>query len=501
MKRLNVFIFIPIFLVLLITACGGDGDKSQPLRPSEEFPAHLKGEQWLTHLKEDLLPYWTMDEAKGQPQGNFPTTRGMDGRILTKDRDGNDLTTRVPRMLARQVYVYAMGYMLTGDGFLLQLAKDGCDWLIEHAWDNEHGGWFAILEKSGRGQPDKVKYAQDTSYVAQAFAAYYFVTRDPDIEKYIIKTRDLVFSKYWDGENKRVYDGLSADMTKEVDQGDDSGWELVAQLDQINAFMMLSQPVLSQPDRAEQFLQDMKTLADTIVKHFLKDGIFWGIHNNKGKFDTRHVDFGHTLKSYWMLMQLDKRLPGNPYKELVNKQVHRWLKLAYDTENGAWGDKMLQNEKGELYAKYGSLWWSYAELDQVAATLNMAKPDYTHILDRTAKTWLDHFVDKQYKEVIFGIKPDKSRGWDWKADDMMKCFFWKNGFHSVEHAVVMYIHGKAMEKKPVELYYAVAAPQTKTFIARPYIFDGTETGRAAGKSLLIDGKPLIKVKVTFEHIN
>ena len=491
-----------IVIILFFISCSKDETQSgsQADTIKEVIPDCLKGERWITHFKEDILPYWTSAEARGVPQGNFPTFRGMDGRVVESDKEGNDLTVRYPRMLARQVYVYSIGFLITGDVSLLHLARDGCNWLIQHAWDKAHGGWYAVLDKAGNPIPDKEKYAQDTAYVAMAFASYYFVTRDPEVEKYILLTRDLIFTSYWDDENKRVFDGLSFDLKKEFDQGDDKGWELVAQLDQINAFMMLSQPVLSDPLRREQFLNDMKTLADTMVKYFLEDGIFWGIHTNKGKFDTRHVDFGHTLKSYWMLLQLDKRLQDHPYGNLVKDNVHKWLELAYDKEHGTWGEKMLKDDTGKLIAQYGSLWWSYAELDQVAATLNFEGRKYSEILANTAKNWLEGFVDKKYKGTYFSIKSDGSKGWDWPADDVIKCFQWKNGFHSTEHALVMYIHGCVLEKKAVELFFAVPPVLSESFIARPYIFDGKETDRIVSEKITIEEKTLSKVKVKFENI-
>ena len=37
------------------------------------------GERWLAHLRDDLLPFWLMDSAIGNPRGNFPTYRCNDG--------------------------------------------------------------------------------------------------------------------------------------------------------------------------------------------------------------------------------------------------------------------------------------------------------------------------------------------------------------------------------------------------------------------------------------
>ena len=40
------------------------------------------GARWLEHLNNDLLPFWTMPSALGNPLGSFPSTRCDDGSLL-----------------------------------------------------------------------------------------------------------------------------------------------------------------------------------------------------------------------------------------------------------------------------------------------------------------------------------------------------------------------------------------------------------------------------------
>ena len=91
-------------------------------------PEVLKGETWLTHHTQDILPYWDMPEAFGTPEGNFPTYRGMNGTIQGSNE-------RRPRMIARQTFAYAVAYMLHGDPRHLELAHAGAQWIMDHAAD------------------------------------------------------------------------------------------------------------------------------------------------------------------------------------------------------------------------------------------------------------------------------------------------------------------------------------------------------------------------------
>lgn len=449
------------------------------IAPSVTYAAVLGADTWINSFKNEILPFWTMDAAKGSPLGNYPTFRANNGSITAN-------TVRYPRMMGRQIYVYSMGYMMTGDETLLELAKAGVDYMLENAKDKTNGGFYGIITSQGAIASDS-KTAQDLSYAALGLASYYFVTRDKNVEKELLEVRDLIMTKYWDSTNNRVIDAFNNNFTTEQDTSG-GGWELVAQLDQINAYMMLTQPVLSESSRREQFLGDMHTIAETMVTSFWQNGVFWGQHSSIGNVNANNTDFGHTLKSYWMLLQLDKRLPDHPYNKLITDNVYTWIDLASknrrDPEGWA-GEYAADLKSNELW---NAMWWSYAEIDQISATLNMMDQRYTNLLATKAQTWLDHYVDKTNYEVY----SDYGSG--------SKTNEWKNGFHSTEHSLIMYMHGKYLEKQPFDLYFAVPTEEKSTFTAKPYIYEGKEKGRTFINSITVDGTTLEKVKVTFDEI-
>lgn len=458
--------------------------------PAVEVPPALAGDTWRAHFVDDILPYWTQDAALGEPIGNFPTYRDMDGA----PRGPNE---RRPRMLGRQIYTYAMGYALTGDPALLRHARAGIDWLLAHAPDRERGGWFPVLMADGT-PTSGAKSAQDTAYAVMGLAAYYFVTRDPAIEAELLATRDLLFdpAAYFDAENARIRDAVTADLSRAFDLESDGGWELVAQLDPINAFMLLVQPVLTEADRRDQLLADMQTLADTMIGAFWADGVFWGVHNRQGQYGTRHVDFGHTLKSYWMVFQIDKRLPGAPYRPFLEEHAPGWIDRAFDAENGRWAKRPT----GPASVEYGSDWWIYAEADQIAAAFNMVDPAGTERLAATAGHWLTDYVDPVAGEVIPGVDRAGQPVFGWRRTDTAKCNQWKNGYHATEHAVILYLHGRDLEGLPATLHFAVTPETADDFPARPYLFEGTEVERRPGDTFEVGDATLQAVAVDFVDI-
>src|SRR5574341_1458173 len=287
-------------LALLAVACAGTtAPASAPdpyayvAPPAASAPAGLDAATWLAHEQSDLLPFWTMDAAKGVPVGNFPTWRGMDGSL-------QGWTNRKPRMMGRQVFTYCAAFLMTGDETYLDLARAGNRWLLDHARDLTRGGWYADLDATGAQYLDADKTAQDMAYAVMGPAAWFYVTRDPEAEATVLATRDLLFdpTKYWDAANGRIRDGMNGALTAETWMGTPGSWQIVAQLDPMTAFLLLAQPAFTEQARRDQVLGDLRTLASLLQRSFWKDGIFWGSTGDIGVYQSFHTDFGHILKAY-----------------------------------------------------------------------------------------------------------------------------------------------------------------------------------------------------------
>jgi mannose/cellobiose epimerase-like protein (N-acyl-D-glucosamine 2-epimerase family) len=102
---------------------------------SADVPEVLRGDTWLRHHREDLMPYWDRPEALGEPLGNFPSFRGRNGELLP------DSTERGLSTLARQVYGYSLAFMLSGEDRYLTYAKAGLDWIDAKAKDPVYDGY------------------------------------------------------------------------------------------------------------------------------------------------------------------------------------------------------------------------------------------------------------------------------------------------------------------------------------------------------------------------
>lgn len=462
--------------------------------PAGGAPAGLDAATWSGHLNDELLPFWTMDAAKGSPVGNFPTWRGMDGSVQSP-------STRKPRMMGRQVFTYSVAFMLTGDEAMLDLARAGNRWLLDHGRDTARGGWYADLDAAGNPSGDGDKLAQDMAYDAMGPAAFFFVTRDPESEAAVLATRDLLFdpAKYWDAPNGRIRDGMNGALTAETYVSGAGSWELVAQLDPVTAFLLLVQPVLDEPARRDQVLGDLRSLAQLLRTSFWKDGIFWGSTGNIGRYGTNHTDFGHILKAYWAVLQVDKRLADHPFHAFVEQYAPATLTLAWDAPNGRWA----KLPASPTIVRYGSDWWAYAESDQLAATLALRDPAWIDTLSQAAAHFRSDFVDRTQpaRELVPSITRTGAWAYGWSPTDVAKCNEWKNGFHGTEHALVMSLFGHWLAGEAAPLYFAFPAQTALTLAAgaRPYTFLG-DVAKVEDLGPLAADPSRHKVRVSFDHL-
>ena len=446
------------------------------------------GERWLEHMQRELLPFWTMPDAWGTPPGNFPTYRCNSGQLIDPARPCQEARDAPPwmregldqqyvRMMGRQAYFYGVAYHLLGDPALLKLARDGVTYLRRHALEPGTGSAATLLRDGERaGPPALERTAQDLAYAQVGMAMYYYLTRDPEVLRDILRLKHHIFENYWDEE---------LGMLRWTVRGEDSARkELVAQLDQVNAYMLLLTPILPEPERGE-WKADLARLAGVMKQRFFSPQrhLFFGTldapdSRNPG---ARHNDFGHTAKALWMTERIGRLVGDEDLVAFATGEADVVLRRA-QLPDGTWGSR--EGPDGSIDA--GKEWWIYAELDQLCATRALADPAKARLLAKTYPFWLKNMVDHDAHEVWGSVDRDGNpkRG--------LKIHLWKSGYHSAEHALVAYLTTRAIEGKPATLYYAFASPPDEV---RPYYFEGEV--KAAARSTLPGFEGRQRWKVTF----
>ena len=441
-------------------------------------------ERWRHHVTDDILPFWTRPEALGTPVGNFPTFRCNDGTLPQRDAlcaelarppswMAGDMTKDFTRMKSRQTFLYGVAFHLTGNERYLAYAHAGVTWLREHAYERETGSAVSYWVDGVPGPPPDQRTAQDLAYAQVGLAFYYYLTRDREVLADLVRLERMVMTRYWAPSPAPPGGMLRWVLADGETAGDAQREELVSQLDQINAYMLLLAPLIEDEATARAWRRDLVLLARVVKDRFFapEHGMFWGTlqTSDSRTLGSRHTDFGHSMKSLWMLY-LTGALTGE--RDLIDfaRPLVAPLLARAAQPSGCWASGL--DRHGEL--DRGSQWWIFAELDQAAATLAGREPaalPYAGYLARSYDCWFTRFVDPEHHDVWAGIPPD------WSAERMahdqpLKQHLWKNGYHVMEHALVALITTAGLTGQPLALYYAFAAPPPRDRI-QPYYFTGT----------------------------
>ncbi|GAB6987671.1 hypothetical protein JCM10369A_41970 [Nocardioides pyridinolyticus] len=464
------------------------------MSPAEpDVPPVLAGDTWLQHHRDDLMPYWLVPEALGEPLGNFPSWRGSEGELLP------ELPNRGASTLGRGVYGYALAFHLTGDPVYLAYARAGLDWIEAKLADPVHGGYFAELDASGQPvNPTANKDVFDLASVGLGYAMYFNVTRDPEVEAKLLAIRDLVFGPYYDAANNRLKDSLTYDLGTEVDTGSNGG-DITNYLVPGTAFLLPAVGLLSDPARNDQFRTDLRNVTQALIDRHKNSAatneadrwMFWGRTARFGNFNALQTDFGHTIKSYAMIHNADQLFPDRPWSGLAADRA-RVMDLAWDDAAGRWNARPRSFAAGDV--EPDSAWWVHDEADQLLAALDLVDGfANTARLARSTDFFLTSYVDRAspVRETFTRISRNPA------DTQLRKSAFGKNMLHNMEHALILYLHGRTMEERPALLYYAL--PRSTSLVAetRPYWFDATGQERTdLGPLAGLPGHDLVTVDFT-----
>ncbi|MBL8232165.1 MAG: AGE family epimerase/isomerase [Bryobacterales bacterium] len=428
--------------------------------------------EWLNHLNQELMPFWNHPGAFGDPKGDFPAIRCDDGTAVVwtspcPEVGRNAWLMQRPRNVvsqSRQVYVYGVAYHMTGNPEYLRMMKLGVDYLRSQVMDRVNGGIATNQDARTGAWGPKMEWRnpQELAYGVLGLAMYYYLTRDAEVLPDIIAVKDHVFARYYDRDAHVIHWLLEDNGSERAAQR-----RLVAQLDQMNAYLVLMTPILPEPLRT-QWRDDLEGISLLMIEKFYSpaENLFFLNANTPNDRDLAFAgtDFGHTIKAFWMIrwtawMRGDVDLLA--FAEANGKRV---LERAYLAESGSWASAIRRG--GEL--DRSKSWWIYAELDQFAATLSIKDPLMrTKYLAGTYDFWRKYMVDPNFGEVWSTVDGDTFL----PVGDLPKQWPWKNGYHSLEHALIAYITGAAAEGQPLTLHYGFAVDRRQEDV-HPYFFHG-----------------------------
>lgn len=424
--------------------------------------------EWLEHASY-LARYWMHPDAKGIPEGNFPTWRCNDGTLRNgkacpDETNPGDLlrlsNLDYVRMQSRQTYTYGALFHVTGDPEALRLHKAGVKFLLEKARDPE-GGFNSLMFKGEPYISDNnvitnsrlARTSQDQAYALVGLAMNAYLTHDPEVIKVIVDTQKYIFDTYYDKDQGYIRWCFENSYFNRKDQ-----IELVAILDQLYSYMLLTWRLVPEAEQARWTSDIKRAVADLNKTFYNSEGNrYWGCTHDKSCFNTdtgRHQDNGHRVKSFWLQYLVANTLQDEKLKDFAKRGIVQTLKGALVHNKDGWFENDHLNEAS---------WWVYDLLDISALTLALTG-DYE--IPDTFHVWLNEYTDKEYGDI-------KNLG--------LKTHFWRNGFHNAEHLLIGMLlsneirykqctTGQCRKNNETTLYFAPIRKSDKNFF--PYLFKG-----------------------------
>lgn len=405
-------------------------------------------------------------DAFGNPVGNFPSVRCDDGKPLNRAMPCPEVKKNSWLMMpqnyvvamSRLIYGYSVAFHMTGDPQYLKLAKAGVDYLRETAFDRKNGGIYTMWNgEAQRWEPaPEYRDPQQLSYALLGIAMYYYLTRDNDVLPVLLAVHDEIM-KYYNEELGALQWTFKDTDVKATTK------KLTAQLDQLNAHMVLVYPLLPAEAQAE-WKADMQLLVKIMREQFYSpdDNLFFLVADKPEDVSskTAETDFGHTIKAMWMTWVAGRQLGDDAMIKFAEENGLKVLERAFLNDDGSWARGVKAG--GDI--DKSKEWWIYNELDQFAMTMGLQNETARGYLPKTTAYYFDKFVDPAHGEVWTALNADGT-----PKTDLPKAWHWKSAYHTFEHALVGYITAQAMRQQPATLYYAFKDEPDKSTV-QPYLY-------------------------------
>jgi len=451
-----------IFYLLFATiGLAGCENKEQPA------DAHMDSKYWKHQALVDILPFWTK-HAVDSVNGSFHS-----------DLDGNWMPTgdtRYPSMIARHLFSYSVAYYMDGREEQIEVADRIKDYLLTHAWDTLHGGWYDVLTVTGEPQ-QRTKSTFVQVYVITGLALYYAVTHDAEVLDYINRSNQLLEEKVWDKDKGGYFDLCEQDWTLATKTKSVS-----SQLAPVSGYLLYlytatrSADYLSQAERIMDVIMDRMTDSETgwVLESF--DEGWKYSYSSKG---ADEINIGHNIEVAWALLRLYLLNDRNDYLKSGLSLAERLHQHGFDNQTGFWY-ATIGNQNPSLKSDF-TYWWIQAYGLMFDLCLQYVNPDAGHMEDfkQGAAFWDNYFIDKKNGDTHLSVLRDGT------PSDTRKANQYKASYHSMEHGLLNYLYlDNWVDPKPLTLYFRVNSSGGEPLY--PLLIERSD---ARISSVIIDGKP------------
>lgn len=403
----------------------------------------LNGEFWRDQALTSIIPYW-YEHARDTSHGAFYMS-------LTRSWEPTPPWDKYPAMISRQVYGFSAAYLLSGDRKYLEVARSGAEYLLDHGWDKQYGGWFGVLTQTGEPK-DSTKSVDLQLYTDVGLAMYYFVTGDEKVLSRVKESVRIRRSYAHDKEFGGYYQVLNRDLTvRDSSKSKHSHFGYTGSL-LINLSMATRDPeILS---FAEELMQiSMEQMTDP------QEGWLRGFRT---RFDRRWnftpmiidgrevISAGAQLTGALAFLRLYEMTGKELYKQKGAGLGDQTTRFAWDSLRGGWYDDIERILPHSPRGTPAVSWWiqCYGSFLQLHLYHITGAKQYLDRFEKMESFWNRCLMDAKFGGVFMTVSPDGV------PIDSEKAVVWKASYHEMEHALLNYLYlNLYVNHKPAVLHF------------------------------------------------
>lgn len=476
-----------IFVVImgcLLAGCNSNQAGKTSAKRYEVKSEYLIDPDKMVALADQSAAFWI--NAYDAQEGGFFAYVGRDGSV--------DMSQpyKITSIQSRDAYSFARAYQLTGKNEYLDYARKALDFMYEHSWDKESGGWFQELNRDGSLPSQPILPGQNWNNMKwltlfdpmKGISAMADATRNSTDTGWMQKSFSVLQEHMWDDrpDFKGYYDMALADWSEP------SNKTLASAEGGLQHYLMI-RPLLEAPEAEKDvFLSELANVfVDRIIPTLGKNP-FGVIENFDSNWSSdipqpSQTNSGNFLKPAWCLAMAYLAQPEEEYRKAVQALIDEVLYSdAYDSVNkGFYSDLTFGKGKPVALTK---CWWIVGQtvFSGLIANYITGNDEYLKMADESMMFYTEHFYDYTYGEVYGDIASDGT------VTNTEKGNYFKGGGHSMELYYYTYLYGNLMlNNEPVTLYYYIEpSPSAREIVLTPVELGSSR--QLTISEILLDGK-------------
>lgn len=302
----------------------------------------------MNHLKNVVIPFW--EALKDDEYGGFYGYMDYDLKLDKKAEKGCILNSR-------ELWFFSQAYRILGDKELRECADHAYLFLKNNFYDREHGGVVWSLTYDGK-YADTTKHTYCQAFAIYGLAAYYEITKDPEVLKLALDLYHTIEDKCRD--EGGYLEAFNIDFSPVSNEKlSENGVEATRTMNTL-LHVYEGYAELLRVSGSEEIKKNIREIIDIFTekmfnpeRHRLE--VFFD-HDYNSLIDL--ISYGHDIESAWLLDWGAEVLDDKDYIEKTRKMTSVLTKNIYDT---AFDGHSLPQECERGVVNTDRVWWVQAE--------------------------------------------------------------------------------------------------------------------------------------------